>query len=156
PDVELIVVGDGPLRQWLESVDLGGARLRLITGIDHAAMGGICSEMDVLVLPSRTTPRWAEQFGRELAEAMSCGTAVVGTSSGSIPWVLSTTGGGEVFPEGDADALARTLQSLRRDPGRRRALAKLGRNRVEAIFSVSAVANEMEKVLWQATEGRPR
>jgi glycosyltransferase involved in cell wall biosynthesis len=54
------------------------------------------AEMDVLVLPSRTTSRWAEQFGRVLIEALWCGVLVVG--SGEIPWIVETTGGGRVFP----------------------------------------------------------
>ncbi len=155
-NVELVVAGDGPLRSWLESADLGEASLRMICGIDHAAMGDVYTQMDVLVLPSRTTPTWAEQFGRVLVEAMSCGTPVVGSSSGSIPWVLSVTGGGEVFPEGDAEALAQALESFRTNPMRRRSLAKVGQHRVSAIFGVSAVADEMEKMVREVTHRRWR
>ena len=60
-------------------------------------------EIDVLVLPSLTRPNWVEQFGRVLIEAMACGVAVVGSSSGEIPWVIGDAG--VIFPEGDADAL---------------------------------------------------
>jgi glycosyltransferase involved in cell wall biosynthesis len=145
--VELLVAGDGPLRAWLQSADLGDARLRLVLGIDHAEMASVYAQMDVLVLASRTTRVWAEQFGRVLVEAMSCGTPVVGSSSGEIPWIVSATGGGDIFPEGDDAALAMRLSFLRSDPDRRQRLAKLGRERAAALFSVEAVAGRMEDVL---------
>jgi glycosyltransferase involved in cell wall biosynthesis len=147
PPVELLVAGDGPLRSWLESANLGSASLRIVRGIDHAEMAGLYAEMDVLVLPSRTTPGWAEQFGRVLVEALWCGTPVVGSDSGEIPWVIETTGGGLVVPEGDDEALADRLSQLRRDPGLRDTLARRGRARSVELFSVEAVADRMEEVL---------
>jgi glycosyltransferase involved in cell wall biosynthesis len=147
PATELLVVGDGPLRPWLESADLGGAQLRLVRGTDHAAMAEAYAQMDVLVLPSRTTPTWAEQFGRVLVEAMWCGTPVIGSDSGEIPWVVETTGGGEIFPEGDDQALAARLDGLRSDPRKARALAERGQQRAAELFSVVAVADQFERAL---------
>ena len=60
--------------------------------------------MDVSVLPSLTRPNWKEQFGRTLAEAMSCETPVIGSDSGEIPHVIGDAG--LIFKEGDAQALA--------------------------------------------------
>jgi len=150
PPVELLVAGDGPLLGWLESADLGDATLRVIRGTDHAQMASVYAEMDVLVLPSRTTPSWVEQFGRVLVEALWCGTPVVGSDSGEIPWVIETTGGGLVFPEGDDEALADRLGQLRRDPGLHVALAERGRARSVGLFGVGAVADRMEAVLRDA------
>ena len=59
------------------------------------------AQLDVLVLPSHTTPTWKEQFGRVIVEALWCGVPVVGSDSGEIPWLIELTGGGLVFPEGD-------------------------------------------------------
>jgi glycosyltransferase involved in cell wall biosynthesis len=61
-------------------------------------------------LPSLTTPRWKEQFGRVLIEAMACGVPVVGSDSGEIPQVVGDAG--LIFPEGDAAGLAAALQRL--------------------------------------------
>ena len=61
--------------------------------------------LDVLVLPSLTTPSWKEQFGRVLQEAMACAIPVVGSDSGEIPHVIGDAG--LVTPEGDAAALRR-------------------------------------------------
>lgn len=160
PGTELVVAGDGPLRAWLEGADLGVARLRLLTGVDHAEMASAYASMDVLVLPSRTTSAWAEQFGRVLVEALWCGVPVVGSDSGEIPWVIETTGGGGVVPEGDATALAAALAQLRDNPSERAALAAHGREVVARTFGVPAVADSLERLLAHAVPGilrrRPR
>lgn len=145
--VELLVVGDGPMRGWLKDQDLGGARLHLITDLRHEEMAAAYAQMDVLVLPSRTTSTWAEQFGRVLVEALWCERPVVGSDSGEIPWVVEATGGGLTFPEGDDQALAAALSRLEASPNLRRELARQGRQAVEEQFSVPAVADRLEQLL---------
>jgi glycosyltransferase involved in cell wall biosynthesis len=153
--VDLVVVGDGPLREWLEDQDLGGARLRLST-LPHDRMAEAYTGMDVLVLPSRTTDTWAEQFGRVLVEALWCGVPVVGSDSGGIPWVIESTGGGVTVPEGDSGALAGALDELRRDPAARRRLGRTGRRRVHELFSVPATTAALEQQLRHAVRPWPR
>ncbi|MBA2440381.1 MAG: glycosyltransferase family 4 protein, partial [Thermoleophilaceae bacterium] len=153
--VELVIVGDGPLRSWLQEADLGGAGLRVLTGLGHDEMAGAYATMDVLVLPSRTTSTWAEQFGRVLVEALWCGVPVVGSDSGEIPWVIDITGGGLVFPENDAAALAVVLGELRANPGERTMLAERGRRAVRETFGVPAVADDLEEVLRLVAIARP-
>lgn len=127
----LLVAGNGPLRDELAAADLGQGTLELVPpGQRPDDLPGWYAQMDVLVLPSRTTPTWAEQFGKVLAEALLCGTPVVGSSSGAIPWVIETTGGGRVFPEGDPAALAAVLSELHADPAARARFAEVGRQGV--------------------------
>ena len=82
------------------------------------------AQLDVLVLPSRTTPTWKEQFGRVIVEALWCGVPVVGSDSGEIPWLIGLTGGGLMFPEGDHAALAGGSTRLRGRPGAARAAGR--------------------------------
>jgi glycosyltransferase involved in cell wall biosynthesis len=154
PPVELYVAGNGPLREELEAADDPGRGLRVHveTDISHEEMAAAYARMDVLAVPSLTTPRWAEQFGRVLVEAMGCGRPVVGSSSGEIPWVIDVTGGGRVFPEGDAQALRAQLEQLRADPGLRRRLADDGRSRALELFSVDAVARTLATTLERVIE----
>jgi glycosyltransferase involved in cell wall biosynthesis len=152
PPVDLLVAGDGRLRTWLERTDLGaGRRLLLHAGVSHDAMASMYAQMDLLVLPSHSTPTWTEQFGRVLVEALWCGTPVVGSSSGEIPWVIDGTAGGVTFAEGDSAALAATLEDLRADPGRREALATEGRLRARATFAVEAVTDALEAAIGEAS-----
>jgi glycosyltransferase involved in cell wall biosynthesis len=156
PPVDLLVAGDGPLRGWLQSVDLGAARLVMLSSTQHSEMADVYAKMDVLALPSRTTQGWTEQFGRVLVEAMWCGTPVVGSDSGEIPWVINMTGGGLVFREGDDSSLFDELHRLRIDHALRSRLARQGRMRVNELFSVSAVADRIENVLLAAQLTRHR
>jgi glycosyltransferase involved in cell wall biosynthesis len=154
--VKLLLVGDGPMRKELERADLAKGEIEVWTGLPHERMPEAYARMDVLVLPSRTTPRWAEQFGRVLVEALSCGVPVVGSDSGEIPWVIRTTGGGRVVPEGDPAALAKALADLRDDPAQRRLLATQGSAAARRLFSLGVAAHALDEVLVAAARAGGR
>jgi glycosyltransferase involved in cell wall biosynthesis len=150
----LVVVGDGPLRGELEAADLGRGTLELRTGFRSAQMPELYARMDLLVLPSRTTAKWAEQFGKVLCEALLCGTPVLGSDSGEIPWVIETSGGGQVFPEGDDTALAARIGELAADTAERRRLAQVGREGVQKHFAPRAAARELNRLMRGALAAR--
>lgn len=84
-------------------------RVELVGAVapEHAA--DFYSSLDVLAVPSLSTPRWTEQFGRVAVEAMACGVPVVASDAGALPDVVA--GAGIVVPEGDAGALATALRA---------------------------------------------
>jgi glycosyltransferase involved in cell wall biosynthesis len=143
----LLVVGDGPLRGELESADLGRGTLDLRTGVRSAAMPELYAQMDLLVLPSRTTPTWAEQFGKVLCEALLCDTPALGSDSGEIPWVIQTSGGGRTFPEGDDAALAAGVSELAGDQAERERLASVGREGVLEHFAPRVAAGALDELM---------
>jgi glycosyltransferase involved in cell wall biosynthesis len=149
----VMLAGDGPMRDVLQSATPPGVEVDVRTDFSHDTMPEAYAEMDLLVLPSRTTPNWTEQFGRVLVEALSCGVPVVGSDSGEIPWVIEVTAGGRVFPEGDVDALARLLSELRDDPGLRARMAERGRDAVRRCFSLDACADALESLIRRAVGG---
>jgi glycosyltransferase involved in cell wall biosynthesis len=85
---------------------------------------------------------------------MCCGVPVVGSSAGEIPWVIETTGGGIIFPEGDQRALRAALLRLRESPELRARLASEGRARAESIFGVRAVGGRLAEAI-DALVGEP-
>jgi glycosyltransferase involved in cell wall biosynthesis len=149
--VGLLLIGNGEMRAELEGQPLPGSTVRIMSDLRHEQMASGYAQFDVLVLPSRTTPTWMEQFGRVLIEALWCGVPVVGSDSGEIPWLIELTGGGLVAAEGDAEMLAERLRSLRADPSLRRRLASAGRAAVERLFSVPAATDQLERVLVDAS-----
>ena len=145
--VRLLFVGDGPLRDELLAQAGSRVEIEVRTGVGQERMPEMYSEMDILVLPSRTTRRWAEQFGRVLVEALSCGVPVVGSSSGEIPWVVSATRGGIVVDEGDVRQLTDAISTLKRDPARSARLAGEGRESVDRLFSARAAAQALAEIM---------
>jgi glycosyltransferase involved in cell wall biosynthesis len=148
--VELLLIGNGELRGALEGQPVPGSAVRVLDGYSHDQMADAYAQVDVIALPSRTTPTWKEQFGRVIIEALWCGVPVVGSDSGEIPWVIGLTGGGLTFPEGDIEALAARLRELREAPELRRSLAAAGRAAVERRFTVPAATDPLERLLRDA------
>lgn len=148
--VRLLLIGGGELRDRLARQPIPGSHVQVLDGLTHDQMPTAYARLDVLVLPSRTTPTWKEQLGRAIVEALSCGVPVVGSDSGEIPWLIELTGGGLVFAEGDRKQLAARLTELRRSPELRLRLAARGRARVRELFSTPAAADRLEGMLARA------
>jgi glycosyltransferase involved in cell wall biosynthesis len=145
--INLLLVGYGELRH---KIVIKGRRLgifekiRIIDSVSSSQVSNYLNCMDCLVLPSRTTKKWKEQFGRVLIEAMSCEVPVVGSDSGEIPNVIGDSG--LVFKEGDINDLYSKLELLINDVDLRMELAKKGRQRVLDNFTQERVARETYKV----------
>jgi glycosyltransferase involved in cell wall biosynthesis len=145
---------DGPARLLLVGGgDAVGDHLRLAAGLGcgdrvtaageltGAALVEAVREAAVLVLPSRTE---AESFGMALAEAMACGTPVVGSAVGGIPYVVADGETGLLVPPGDPGALAVACRKLLADGPLADRMGAAGRRRAEDRF---AWAGLMERYL---------
>jgi glycosyltransferase involved in cell wall biosynthesis len=146
-DVRLLLVGDGAARPRLERATAGwpAGKVTFAGAVTDADVPDHLATMDVLVLPSRTTASWAEQFGHVLIEAMAAGVPVVGSSSGAIPEVIGDAG--LIFPEDDHEVLAAQLQRLLADGGLRKSLAERGRERVRRHYTHEVLARE-HRDIW--------
>lgn len=138
----LLLVGDGPEREAVErSLASAGLleRVQFTGAVSYDAVPEFYQQMDVLVMPTQTTKRIREQFGRVLVEAMASGVPVIGSTCGAIPEVIDDAG--LVVPEGDADALANALRRVLNDDDLREHLARAGRTRAERHYSWDRVAD---------------
>ena len=140
---QAVFIGNGPLKTQLEErAALLGVRDRVTIrpGVPTSEVPQELSRMDVSVLPSLTRPNWKEQFGRTLAESMSCETPVIGSDSGEIPHVIGDAG--LVFKEGDAHALAGAVLRLLGDSALYTDLARRGRQRVLDHYTQEQIARQ--------------
>jgi glycosyltransferase involved in cell wall biosynthesis len=113
----LVVVGSGPNAPLVRarSVALGlNDRVEFISWLSAAELADFYRTTHVVLVPSRPTTTWVEQFGRVIVEAQASGAVVAGYSSGSIPEV-----GGEsaiIVEVGAVADLADRITALISDP----------------------------------------
>lgn len=152
PSVHLLVVGDGPHRATVleraRRLGLEG-RIEMAGAVSHGEMARYLARMSVLVLPSLTTARWKEQFGRVLIEAMALGVPVIGSDSGEIPWVIGDAG--LVFPEGNSAVLRERLRALFHDERLLQELVARGRARVASRFTNDVLAEQTHAIYGDVT-----
>lgn len=142
--VHCVIIGSGPLQAQLQILaslpDLRG-RIHFYDVMNPEALARYMNCMDVLVLPSLTTPYWKEQYGRVIGEAMACGVPVVGSDSGAIPEVIGPAG--LIVQEQDASKLSEALQTLIFDQEVRAGLVQEGLQRAERDLSVVAMSQRL-------------
>ncbi len=146
--VRCTVAGDGPERAALEELtrSLGIAeRVSFSGAIPFQEIASLLQRSDVLVLPSRRSRVWEEQFGRILIEAMAQGTVTVGSRTGAIPEVI---GADELlFEENDHAGLAVLLAGLEADPARFRRLQSFLWQRASDCYLNDVLAYQRVKFL---------
>jgi glycosyltransferase involved in cell wall biosynthesis len=143
----LLIVGGGPAKPaWMRLAHELGIQEKIVWvgPMRHPDLPHYLTCADVVVLPSKTTDYWKEQFGRVLIEAMACEVPVIGSSSGEIPRVIGDAG--LVFQEGDEDELCARLSELNNNTEGRLELIQRGLTRAREHFSVPVVAQEYEKL----------
>lgn len=118
---------DGYVAEIANQVERLGISDRLVFfEARHEDMPDFMNAADIVVLPSISTPKWKEQYGRVIQEAQACGCRVIASDSGAIPETMD--GQGALFPEGDVTALADLLRAQIYHPkGRDRAAAASAR-----------------------------
>jgi glycosyltransferase involved in cell wall biosynthesis len=138
---EITIAGKG--RQEAELREYCRTRgLERVQFAGHVAdVGKVFSAADVVVAPSE----WEEAFGLVAAEAMACGAAVIVSDAGGLPEVVGNAG--LVFRRGDVADLAGKLRQLIDSPQQRLELSRLGRRRVEEMFSLDRCVAERLAVL---------
>lgn len=154
-EFRVIICGNGPeegaLRHLADQIQLTN-RIVWLGPFPYKDIPRAFSEMDVLVLPSRTLPgKWKEQFGHVLVEAMAMGVPVIGSSSGAIPDVIGRSD--LVFLENDVSGLTLILEKMITDEPWREQLSQYGSDRVLKEFSHEVVAEKMTE-LWEGIIGR--
>ncbi|MDT3687813.1 MAG: glycosyltransferase family 4 protein [Pseudorhodoplanes sp.] len=81
-----------------------------------------------------------EGFGLTLLEAMASANALVAARAGAAEKVVRDGDTGILVPTGDADALAKALEPLMREPAQAAAMGRRARERVVAEFGANAEA----------------
>lgn len=142
PDLVLALAGDGPLlpqvRQSVEDDPVLRGRVKVL-GF-RKDVDDLLAAADLVVHPSL-----ADALPTALISALASGRAVVSTTVGGIPDIVTPACGVLVAPA-DAPALARAITDLAGDPRRAAALGAAGRERYEAEFSAEVWAGRLVRL----------
>lgn len=130
----------------LSRADELGVRDRIVTiDVPHGEVPEYMACCDAIALVSTETPRFKEQFGRVLPEAMATGVPVICTDTGYLPVIAGDAG--IVIPRDTPDALVAAVRSLVDDEPRRRDLVRRGLERVRARWSIDVQAERLDALL---------
>ena len=128
----LLLVGDGPehgpARELAHALGVGD-RLEVRPWLDASALAEVYAASHVVLVPSRRTARWVEQYGRVVVEAQATGAVVAAYATGSLPEVVGEAG--LLAPEGEHEALTRQLVDVLNDRSRYALLQQRGFARAE-------------------------
>lgn len=97
------------------------------------------------VLITVACPRY-EPFGLTPLEGMACGCAVVASDTGAFKTIVEEGVTGHVVPTEEVDPLVDALRGVMQDPAKTAEMGRLGRERVEALFSVEREAEGIAAV----------
>jgi len=137
-DADLLLIGDGALRQELEQQcrDLGlSSRVRFL-GVRHD-VADLLRAADVFALTSVS-----EAASITLLEAMASGLPVVVTRVGGNPEIVREGVDGFLAPRGDAKAIASALVRLLDEPDRAIGLGASGAARVQSTFRLDQTVDK--------------
>lgn len=132
-----------------ETGDLGEA-FQYVGSPDRAGKQDFFQNIDVLSIPTV----YQEPKGLPVLEALANGIPVVLPGHGAFPELIAATGGGELVPPGDANALAATLEGLLLSPERRLELGRLGRESVHHQFHPQVLATQTLQLFQAALQSK--
>ena len=152
PEMQLVIVGDGPLRGALEAQAEGhgvGAAVHFLG--EHANPAAVLRASDIFVLPS-----WAESFPYVILEAMSDGVPILATDVGGIAEAVLDGESGLLVSPRDHAELAGGLIALLDDAGLRARLAGTAGETVRRRFTRAGMIARLADVYEEVLSGVPR
>lgn len=133
-DVNLMIVGGGPLRKNLQRLanKLGCAKkIDFIGEISHSQVPEYLKKTDIFVVPSIDK---SESFGVAAVEASACGIPVIASNIGGLPEVVLHKKTGFLTPPKDHYLLAEAIVKLIENPDLRKKFGEEGRKFVSEHY----------------------
>jgi glycosyltransferase involved in cell wall biosynthesis len=144
--IKLKIVGDGLLKKQLIKLIRKNHLEKdiTITSSNYQNMPKIYQSADIIVVPSKTTKTWEEQYGMVLVEAMASGLPIIAYRSGAIEEIVANAA--ILVNEGEINNLTKQLIFLINNQNLRIKLGKMGRRRAEREFDGRRIAKKLEEI----------
>jgi colanic acid/amylovoran biosynthesis glycosyltransferase len=156
PDVELVVLGDGPLRPSLERLAREKLRRYKFVGTQPPEVVRLwMNRAQVFCAPSvETESGCTEAFGIVFVEAQAMCLPVASFASGGVPEAVKHGETGLLATERDWEGLASNIQTLLQDGLMRERMARAGRERVSGEFNLEVQTRRLEDIYSQIVDGK--
>src|SRR3989338_3411118 len=145
-NLRLLIVGSGVLGNKLKQLIINDKLQKqvFIERSSYKEMPNVYNEADLVVVPSKTTKTWEEQFGMVAVEAMASGLPVIAYHSGALQEVIGKAG--VLIEEGDEKGLVSAISRILNDDKLALRLGTIARERAENLYDCSKVKNQYKKL----------
>ncbi len=141
-DMELWLVGDGPLRSEIEKlVKEKGLESKVIFWGERSDIPWLLSQSDIFVLSSDY-----EGVSNAILEAMATAKPIVATAVGGTPEVVECSKTGVLVPPSDPKALSQAILKLAKDPELRKRMGEEGQRRAIEHFDIKQMVRQYEEL----------
>lgn len=109
---QLVVIGEGPLREELDIDTKNDRHVTFLGGLDQTQIRSWYARARVMALPTQEYKGSREAAGLVLLESQSCGTPVVAYDSGGTSEMVEAGVSGLLVPEKDVSAMRSALADV--------------------------------------------
>lgn len=135
-DVNLVLVGDGPLESEIKN------QCRKLNVLEQVHfLGTRCDVNSIMpMFDCYLSTSYTEGMPMSVLEAMSCGCPLISTPVGAIPSLIEQSCCGELVAIDDVSELTRKIELYRENPARSHLMGMRGRSFVESFSTLKAQA----------------
>ncbi|MEM1021121.1 MAG: glycosyltransferase family 4 protein [Pseudomonadota bacterium] len=154
PQVELVIIGDGPERQALTDLAsaLGVAERTEFSGFLKAEeVAAVLQRCDALLHHSLEAFDWVEGFGVAVAEAAASALPVVVSESGGLIDQVVDGETGFIVPLGSVDGMVTAMRKLHDDRDLARKMGRSGRIRAIEQYDSRKLSLRLQDLLMDAS-----
>ncbi len=143
------IAGGGPLKSTLEKqIHKDSLDQRVTVQLyGYEEIPSLYHNADIVILPSKSTSTWEEQYGMVFLESMAAGIPIVAYDSGSVSELVQDAG--LLSAEGNLDQLTKSVLQLIADKNLREKIGTIGRERAVKHFDSQNSAKKIQNLYHQ-------
>ncbi|WP_445490727.1 glycosyltransferase [Niallia sp. 03133] len=152
-DIELNIIGDGPLKSQLEEIIGDEARIHLLGPKPNQEVKTYIEDCTIFLLPSVIACNGdMEGIPVALMEAMAIGKLVISTYHSGIPELIQDNENGWLVPERDSIALAEKIEEVLANKENWRTIQQNAREKIVTAHNLQPLNKQLENHFYSILE----